>query len=395
VLFVILASLNKIRYTVNRLIIFALIIIVLSSCNNNNFSIEGRISNAQTQMVYLDKLNINGTTPFDSSRIDANGKFKISGSVSYPTFFLLRLNDQKFITLLIDSTEKVQFSADYLNFSKDYRIDGSIGSEKVKLLNDKLAKTNTTIDSLQSMLNLFASNNNYQLNRQKWVAQIDSHYTAQQQFSKKFVEENPFSLASVLAIYQKFNDGNYVMQDLQTLKMAASALHSMYPKSVHALTLYNDTEKLVQDIKAQEMRQIIQQYGVNSPEINLPDHQGNKKALSAFRGKYVLLHFWSATDRGSRIMNQVLAENYKQFKSKGFEIYQVSVDTDREAWLTAIEDDNLTWTNVGDMEGSIAAVNSYNISRIPYNYLIDKEGNIITKDLKGPAILNTLSKILN
>jgi len=395
VLFVILASLNKIRYTVNRLIIFALIIIVLSSCNNNNFSIEGRISNAQTQMVYLDKLNINGTTPFDSSRIDANGKFKISGSVSYPTFFLLRLNDQKFITLLIDSTEKVQFSADYLNFSKDYRIDGSIGSEKVKLLNDKLAKTNTTIDSLQSMLNLFASNSTYQLNRQKWLAQIDSHYTAQQQFSKKFVEENPFSLASVLAIYQKFNDGNYVMQDLQTLKMAASALHSMYPKSVHALTLYNDTEKLVQDIKAQEMRQIIQQYGVNSPEINLPDHQGNKKALSAFRGKYVLLHFWSATDRGSRIMNQVLSENYKQFKSKGFEIYQVSVDTDREAWLTAIEDDNLTWTNVGDMEGSIAAVNSYNISRIPYNYLIDKEGNIIAKDLKGPAILNTLSKILN
>ncbi|HOO84650.1 MAG TPA: TlpA disulfide reductase family protein [Prolixibacteraceae bacterium] len=379
----------------NRLIIFALIIIVLSSCNNNNFSIEGRISNAQTQMVYLDKLNINGTTPFDSSRIDANGKFKISGSVSYPTFFLLRLNDQKFITLLIDSTEKVQFSADYLNFSKDYRIDGSIGSEKVKLLNDKLAKTNTTIDSLQSMLNLFASNSTYQLNRQKWLAQIDSHYTAQQQFSKKFVEENPFSLASVLAIYQKFNDGNYVMQDLQTLKMAASALHSMYPKSVHALTLYNDTEKLVQDIKAQEMRQIIQQYGVNSPEINLPDHQGNKKALSAFRGKYVLLHFWSATDRGSRIMNQVLSENYKQFKSKGFEIYQVSVDTDREAWLTAIEDDNLTWTNVGDMEGSIAAVNSYNISRIPYNYLIDKEGNIIAKDLKGPAILNTLSKILN
>jgi peroxiredoxin len=346
-------------------------------------------------MVYLDKLNINGTTPFDSSRIDANGKFNISGSVSYPTFFLLRLSDQKFITLLIDSTEKIQFSADYLNFSKDYRIDGSIGSEKVKLLNDKLAKTNTTIDSLQSMLNLFASNSTYQLNRQKWLAQIDSHYTAQQQFSKKFVEENPFSLASVLAIYQKFNDGNYVMQDLQTLKMAASALHSMYPNSVHAHTLYNDTEKLVQDIKAQEMRQIIQQYGVNSPEINLPDHQGNNKALSAFRGKYVLLHFWSATDRGSRIMNQVLAENYNQFKSKGFEIYQVSVDTDREAWLTAIENDRLTWTNVGDMEGSVAAVNSYNISRIPYNYLIDKEGNIIAKDLKGPAILNTLSKILN
>lgn len=379
----------------NRLIIFTLIIIVFSSCKNKNFSIEGRISNTQSQMVYLEKLNINGTTPFDSSRIDVNGKFKLSGNVSIPTFFLLRLTDQKFITLLIDSTEKVQFSADYLNFSKDYHIEGSIGSEKVKLLNNKLAKTNTTIDSLKSLLNLYSNSNNYQLKHEYWIAEIDSHYNAQQQFSKKFVEENPFSLASVLAIYQRFNNGNYVMQDLQTLKMAASALHSMYPNSLHARTLYNDTEKLVQDIKAQEIRQIIQKYGENSPDINLPDYMGNNKALSAFRGKYVLLHFWSATDRGSRIMNQVLAENYKQFKTKGFEIFQVSVDTDREAWLTAIEDDKLIWTNVGDMKGSNAAVNSYNINKIPYNYLIDKEGNIIAKDIKGPAILKTLSKIFN
>lgn len=394
-LFVILATQIKEQTIVSKLFWIILAITVLASCKKDNFTIEGRITNSPASMIYLEKLNISGTLPFDSSKIDNNGRFKLSGSVSYPTFFLLSINDQKFITLLIDSTEQVSFSADFLNFSKDYKVEGSIGSQKVKELNDVLSNTNNKIDSLQSLFALYPNSRDYQQNREKWIAEIDSYYIAQQQFSKKFVSENPFSLASVLAIYQKFNDGNYVMQDLQTLKMAASALHSMFPNSVHAQTLYNDTEKLVQDIRTQEVRQLIEQYGANTPEIVLPDFNNKEVALTSFRGKYVLIQFWSANDRTSRILNEVLAENYKQFKSKGFEIYQVSVDTDRDAWLTAIEDDQLNWTNVGDMKGSNAAVNSYNITRIPYNYLIDKEGNIIAKDLRGPAIQNTLNKIFN
>jgi peroxiredoxin len=380
---------------VSKIYWIVLVLIVFISCKKDNFTIEGTITNAQVPMIYLEKLNINGTIVFDSSRIDSKGRFKLGGSVSYPTFFLLKLTEQKFITLLIDSTEQVQFAADFLNFSKDYKIDGSLGSLKVKQLNNELAKTNNKIDSLQSLLNLMVGSSNYQKKSTQWISEIESIYVAQQDFSRSFINDNPFSLASVLAIYQKFNDGNYVMQDLQTLKMAASALHSMYPKSVHAQTLYKDTEKLVNDIRTHEMLQFIQQYGSNTPEIKLPDYNGNEVALSSLNGKYVLIHFWSASDRTCRLMNDVLAENYKQFKSKGFEIYQVSIDTDKEVWLSAIEDDEMKWINVGDMQGSVAAVNSYNISRVPFNYLIDKEGNIIAKDLKGPAIYNTLNKILN
>lgn len=94
-------------------------------------------------------------------------------------------------------------------------------------------------------------------------------------------------------------------------------------------------------------------------------------------------------------MNEVLAENYAQFKSKGFEIYQVSIDTDRQAWLDAIEEDNLKWTQVGDMEGSVNAVNFYNIQSIPSNYLLNRKGEIIGKNLKGPALHAKLSEILN
>ena len=379
----------------NKIYWIALAVIVFSACKNENFSIEGRITNSFESKVYLEKLNINGTVPFDSAKIDKNGVFKIKGSVSYPTFFLLKLNDQKFITLLIDSTEQVVFSADYLNFSKDYKVEGSLGSQKVKQLNDKLAYTNTKIDSLQSLINLLYLNDENKSKKEQLISKIQEVYKTQQSFSKAFVEQNPFSMASVLAIYQKFNNGNYIMQDIHTLKMAASALNSMYPNSVHSQTLYKDTEKLIKDIKAVEMKQFIEQYGTNTPEIKLPDVHGKSIVLSEVKGKCVLVHFWSALDPTSRMINEILVENYKQFNKKGFEIYQVSVDTDKESWLNAVEDDQLKWINVGDMEGSSAAVSSYNISRIPYNYLLDGEGNIIAKDLKGPALHNALSKILN
>jgi hypothetical protein len=89
-----------------------------------------------------------------------------------------------------------------------------------------------------------------------------------------------------------------------------------------------------------------------------------------------------------------LAEIYTKYKHKAFEIYMVSVDDDRLAWKTAIAEDKLTCINVGDMKGSNPALISYNIRSIPSNYLLDKEGKIIGKNLQGPELNTTLSKIL-
>jgi len=109
----------------------------------------------------------------------------------------------------------------------------------------------------------------------------------------------------------------------------------------------------------------------------------------------VLLQFWAAEDRVSRIINPVLVEVYKKYKMKGFEIYQVSIDTNRIEWVDAIDNDKLTWINVGDMKGSVSATNVYNVKTIPYNYLLDKDGLIIAQNLKGPAIDRALEKLLN
>ena len=122
---------------------------------------------------------------------------------------------------------------------------------------------------------------------------------------------------------------------------------------------------------------------------------GKEIALSSLRGKTVLLQFWSAVDRNSRIQNEALVEAYQKYRDKGFAIYQVSVDKNRIEWVDAIDQDGLTWVNVGDMEGSYLAVLHYNVQTIPYNYLMNKEGIIIAKDLSGPALDKALSRILN
>ena len=90
----------------------------------------------------------------------------------------------------------------------------------------------------------------------------------------------------------------------------------------------------------------------------------------------------------------MLNELYAQYRNRGFEIYMVSIDNDRAAWLQAIAEDNMPWINVGDMKGSYQAVNSYNIQAIPSNYILDKEGQIVAKNLQGPALTQALARIV-
>jgi len=202
-------------------------------------------------------------------------------------------------------------------------------------------------------------------------------------------------MANVLALYQKFDDNTYVIQDLQSLKVAASALNSFYPKSEHVKALYANTVKLMEDQRREKLQKFIEENAQTSPDIILPDPDGKEIALSSLRGKYVLLQFWAGAVPDSRIMNPVLRELYKKYHSRGFEIYQVSADTNRYEWVDAIDKDHLTWINVGDMKGSRSAILTYNVQELPSNYFMDKEGNILAKNLTGPEIIKILEKELS
>ena len=374
--------------------LLGLILFAAACKDRTQYSVKGRISNADGKYIYLDELNVTSTVNVDSVKLNKKGEFEFRGKVTYPTFFLLKLNEKNFVTLLVDSAEHVEVYGDAANFSRDYLVKGSEGSSLVQQLNVHLSKTKHELDSIRSLEVSFRNDLNYDMKKKLWNKAYEKVRQAQIGYSKKFVEAHPFSMANVLALYQKFDDDTYVIQDLQSLKVAASALNSFYPKSEHVKALYANTVKLMQEERSIKIHRFIQAAGTNSPDIILPDPQGKKIALSSLRGKYVLLQFWAAANKGSRIMNPVLVELYKKYHSRGFEIYQVSVDKNRYDWVDAIDKDGLTWINVGDMNGSVNAAESYNVQDLPYNYLLDKEGTIIAKNVKGPALNDILRKVL-
>ena len=383
--------------TLNRIIfiLFAAAIFFSGCQKNNQFTINGKITHAKGDTIYLEELLVSSTVSIAEIKINKDGEFKLQGETGIPTYYLLKLNNN-IITLLIDSIENIKVEADAANFSRDYNVEGSPGSILVKNLIVKLNSTEYKIDSLESLDKLYKGNSDYKRLRAQWDLEYDNIINEQKEFSKNFVMGNPFSMASVYALYQQFRkDGSYVIGDLQTMRTAASALNSIYPVSDHVKALYQNTLDELENERAVKVQQYIEEQGENCPEIILPDLDGKDIALSSLRGKVVLLQFWDAEDRGSRIVNPVLVEAYKKYKRKGLEIYQVYVGTNRIEWVDAIDKDKLSWINVGDMEGSIQAVSVYNIQQIPFNYLLEKDGTIVGKNLNGPALDKALARVLN
>jgi len=364
----------------------------LVACNKpNGFVINGKITNAKEKYLYLDELKVSSSIPLDSVKLSKDGSFKFKGKISYPNFYLLRLDERNFVTLLVDTTEKITVYGDASNFARDYIVEGSPGSLLVQELNNKLTITKHRIDSIRNRVDAFRSANPDQKN--KWNSELAEIKKKQIDYSTDFVQKHPFSMSSVLALYQKFDDSNYVIQDLQSLKVAASALNSIFPKSEHVKALYANTQRLMIQEKNSKLQAYIAENGENSPDISFPNHNGRVIALSSIKAKVILIQFWSALNRDSRYQNQALVELYTKYKSKGLEIYQVSIDTDRSAWLGAIEQDGLSWINVGDMKGCVSAQHNYNIQQIPSNYILDGERRIVARDLMGPALDQAVGKL--
>ncbi len=134
--------------------------------------------------------------------------------------------------------------------------------------------------------------------------------------------------------------------------------------------------------------------GAQAPELNFPSPEGPSVSLSSLKGKVVLIDFWASWCRPCRAENPNVVRIYQKYHSKGFEILGVSLDKEKDKWVQAIQDDNLTWKHVSDLGGwQSASAKAYSVTSIPMTYLVDKEGNILGKGLRGPALEQKLQSI--
>ncbi|MFV0554712.1 MAG: TlpA family protein disulfide reductase [Mangrovibacterium sp.] len=211
---------------------------------------------------------------------------------------------------------------------------------------------------------------------------IDSHRAVKQELDaakKDFIKANN---TKQLAAYVAFNETSSA--DFEQLK---EMLEILDPSLSH--------DGFYQAIKAKYDFLERVSVGKPAPDFTLNDPEGNPISLSSFKGKILLLDFWASWCGPCRAENPNVVKAYGKYHDKGFEILGVSLDTGKDKWLKAIKDDGLVWNHVSELKGWKGEVSAlYGVKGIPHTVLIDREGTIIAKNLRGEALVNKLAELL-
>jgi peroxiredoxin len=380
--------------------VFFIPLIFLFACSGKNtIQIHGTFTKAENKTVYLDEMSINSSINLDSVNIKQGGAFRFKRKAEEPSFYQLKVAPNNFITLFIEPGEKVYVESDKNFLPNGYSVEGSEGSALIKLLDDHLLQTQQTLDSI-------VLDYRYNMDKEGFdtlEVQLNEKYNTvlkqQRRFTIGFILDHITSLVSIKALYQQYDSLTYVlydMKDLQYVKIVADSLKVYYPESKHTRALVADLESEMARFNAQRINNLISSTEPTGIDISLPTVEGDTIALSSLRGNYVLLSFWASWDEASTRENAALKNVYNQYHSRGFEIYQVSFDNDKEAWRRAIHFDELAWINVSDLNYPNSTVlNQFNIQKLPANFLLDREGDIIGKDFTGRTLNIKLAQLFD
>jgi thiol-disulfide isomerase/thioredoxin len=363
-----------------KIIGFILLFATVMQAQNFELHVEAKTV-IPGRKIYLEYVNEQGkVAKVDSASPSAQRKVTFKGQVKdQGAFYLVNFFDtpkpQK-VLLILEGGETIDIVADGINNEEgkgDFTLKGDYPNVKY-------------------MLELLAISKEMEAKVRKWNQEIQVDQKQEKRIQAEFTQAQAASTAKIKALIP-----------LMGSRLVALWATNFLPAEKEMASLVDIADRLG---KARPNHPQVQQFvnnlqrlqGVNegamAPEINLATPAGPNLALSSLRGKYVLIDFWASWCGPCRRENPNVVKTYATYKDKGFEIFGVSLDQNREAWLKAIEADKLVWKHVSDLQyWNSAGAQAYQVNSIPQTFLVNPEGRIIAKGLRGVALDNYLAKL--
>ena len=348
-----------------------------ASANAHQLWIEGEVLHPQmNEHLVLERIGENDIEVVDTLIVTSDSTFRYSLEENKPGFYRLNFFNRQYVNLILDD-ENVKVVADGSRPDGEAEVTGSTDTDYLYAVNDIMRNMQEEINGLNADFMKARSESDTEA-----MQQIEQQYLQIEQANndkiKGKIQEMGNSIAALYAV--NFLDAE---KEFPFLEKLATKFQQELPDSPY-------TEQFVNQVESLRSLAI----GMPAPNIQLPNPEGDTISLSSLQGKYVMIDFWAAWCKPCRMENPNVVRMYNKYKDEGFEIYGVSLDRSREDWVEAIEKDQLTWNHVSDLQYfDSQAARLYNINAIPATVLIDPDGNIIAKNLRGPALEEKLGEI--
>lgn len=377
--------------------LLAATVVALGSCDNKKFNIKGEITNATDSVLYFENMSLDGPVKVDSAKLGDDGSFSFSDKApEAPEFYRLRIAGQ-IINLSVDSTETITVKAQYPSMATNYTVEGSEECSTIKELALKQMELQRQIIAIQRNPNINVETTNDSIIRVVEAYKFN--------IKRQYIYKAPMRPSSYFALFQTIGstlifNPRQSEEDVKAFAAVATSWDTYHPEALRGKNLHNiaiEGMRNIRIVKNKQQAAIIDASKVSQADlidISLEDNKGSVRKLTDLKGQVVLLdfHVFGTKESTKRIMQ--LRELYNKFHSRGFEIYQVSLDPDEHFWKTQTA--ALPWVSVRDPQG----VNSqnliiYNVQNIPTFFLISRSNALVKRDAQIKNLEAEISALLN